>query len=162
MDRVKRKPPGDLTVYDRRLRAMALAGQLTEDGMMEAIRILDRAMEIDPAHALIMAGAAYYRAQCHFQGWSTDQGDTAERALKLAWDAVSLDDQDANVQWLAAFAIWTFSRDAERSRELFRRSLSLNPNNAIAQTMAGWVENANGNPEGGRRLIERSMRLNPQ
>ena len=161
-DRARRRPPDNLTAYDLRLRAMALSGELTEAAMAEAIRTLERALELEPDNALVMAMAAYYRAQCNFQGWKIDSDTIADDALRLAWNAVALDDQDGNVQWLAAFTIWTFARDAERARELFRRSLEINPNNAIAHTFAGWVENANGNPAGGRRLIERSMRLNPR
>jgi TolB-like protein/tetratricopeptide (TPR) repeat protein len=161
-ERVRRKPPGNLTAYELRLRAMALSGELTEAAMAEAIRTLERALKLEPDNALVMATAAYYRAQCNFQGWTFEADRIADDALKLAWRAVALDDQDGNVQWLAAFAIWTFARDVERARELFRRSLEINPNNAIAHTLAGWVENANGNPAGGRKLIERSMRLNPR
>ena len=161
-ERAHRKPPENLTAYDLRLRAMALSGELTEPAMAEAIRTLERALELEPNNALVMAMAAYYRAQCNFQGWKIESDTIAEDALRLAWNAVAIANQDGNVQWLAAFAIWTFARDVERARELFRRSLEINPNNALAHTFAGWIENANGNPSGGRRLIERSIRLNPR
>jgi tetratricopeptide (TPR) repeat protein len=130
--------------------------------MIEAISTLERALEIDPKNAFVMALGAYYCAQCQFQGWSRDSAGLAETALKLAWEAVSIDGQDANVQWLAAFAIWTFSRDAERSRELFKRSLSINPNNALAYTLGAWVETAIGNSQAGRSMIEHALRLNPR
>jgi TolB-like protein/tetratricopeptide (TPR) repeat protein len=161
-ERVRRKPPESLTAYELRLKAMALASELTEPAMMEAIETLERALAADPLDALSMAMAAYYRAQCDFQGWRKQSGSMGEEALQLAWKALAIDDQDGNIQWLSAFAIWTFARDAERARQLFRRSLETNPNNAIAHTLAGWVETANGNPEGGRALIERSLRLNPR
>lgn len=161
-DRVRRKPPGNLTAYELRLKAMALASDLTEASMEEAMRTLERALELDPHDALSMAMAAYYRAQCDFQGWRKEPDTIGEEALQLAWKAIAMDDEDGNVKWLSAFAIWTFARDAEQARQLFRRSLEMNPNNAIAHTLAGWVETANGNPQGGRSLIERSLRLNPR
>ncbi|MGE0766625.1 MAG: winged helix-turn-helix domain-containing protein [Hyphomicrobiaceae bacterium] len=162
LERARRKPPENLSAYELRLRAMALSGELTETAMKEAITTLARALEIEPTNALSMATAAYYRAQCQFQGWMLASRSLAEDALRLAWQAVALDDQDANVQWLAAFAIWTFARDAERARQLFRRSLEINPNNALAHTLSGWVEVAVGNADGGRRLVERSLVLNPR
>jgi TolB-like protein/Flp pilus assembly protein TadD len=161
-ERVRRKPPENLTAYELRLKAMALASEYTESAMREAIVALEQALKVDPHDALSMAMAAYYRAQCDFQGWRKVSDTAGEEALQLAWKALATDDQDGNVQWLCAFAIWTFGRDAERARQLFRRSLEINPNNAIAHTLAGWVETAIGNPEGGLRLIERSLRLNPR
>lgn len=162
LDRARRKAPADLMAYELRLRAMALAGELTRASMDEAVRTLDRALALEPDNALVMATAAYYRAQCHFQGWVQEPNNLADEALRLAWMAVASDDQDSNVQWLAAFAVWTFARDAERARALFQRSLEANPNNAMALTIAGWVDNAIGNPAAARTKIERSIRLNPR
>lgn len=162
VQRAKRKLPQNLTVYEMWLRAVSLAGELTEASLDAALRELDRALDIDPAQPLIMATAAYYQAQRHFQGWVREMEPTRAKALQLALQAVDLDESDSNVLWMSAFTIWTFDRDAERARELFSRALQINPNSAIALTMSGWVEIALGKVVAGRGMIERSMRLNPR
>jgi TolB-like protein/Flp pilus assembly protein TadD len=162
VDNAARSRIANPTVYQLWLKAVALAGDLSRATMMEAIRMLESARDLEPANALVLATLSYYRAQCQFQGWLHEADDMAKEALALAWRAIALDDRDGNVQWMAAFAIWTFARDADRARELFRRSLEINPNNALAHILSGWVEVAVGDPVGGRRLIERAFILNPR
>ena len=159
---VRRKPPKNLDAYELWLRALSHAGQFTRESMAAALHCLDEALEIDPSYTPAMASFAYYHAHCHFQGWMTQPDDKRDRAIQLATDAVDLARTDANVLWQAAFAVWTLERDGSRALELFRRSLQINPNSAIALGMAGWVEAANGNPAEGKRLLERSQRLSPR
>jgi tetratricopeptide (TPR) repeat protein len=161
VEREKRKPTHSMHAYDLWLRALSAAREFTAASMESALDCLDRALAIDSAYALALATSAYYRAHCHMQGWRREPDDIQARDVRRAWDAVELAKDDANVLWMSAFAIWTLARDAPRAAELFRRSLALNPNSAIALTMAGWLEATNGNAAGGRKMIERSQRLNP-
>ncbi len=160
--RVRRQPPQNLDAYELWLRALSLSGEFTRESMDAALNCLERAIEIDPIYAPAMASAAYYYAHSHFQGWSEQPDRQRARAVQLAGDAVDLARTDANVLWQSAFAVWTFERDGLRALDLFRRSLHINPNSAIALGMAGWVEAANGNPVEGRKLLERSQRLSPR
>ena len=50
----------------------------------------------------------------------------------------------------------------ERARDLFRRSLLVNPNSAMALTLAGWIETMCGNQGEGREMVARAQRLNPR
>ena len=86
-----------------------------------------------------MAAAAYYRALCHFQGWPQSDADR-ETAVKLAWRAVELVPNDAQALWMAAFSIWNMSDERGPVSELFSRSLTINPNSAMALTLGGWIE----------------------
>ncbi len=52
IERAKRKPTGDLRAYDLWLRALTHFNTLTREGIEEAIRLLERAIEIDPDFAL--------------------------------------------------------------------------------------------------------------
>jgi TolB-like protein/Tfp pilus assembly protein PilF len=162
VQRIKRNPLRSVDAYDYWLRAVAHATEFTEESMAAAFKCLDQALQIDPEYALAMASAAYYRAQCEFQGWIHHTEAERAMAVELARKAVEVDRDEPNVLWQAAFTIWTFDRDGPTSRELFRRALQINQNSAIALTMAGWVEASIGSPAEARRLIERSQRLNPR
>jgi tetratricopeptide (TPR) repeat protein len=50
----------------------------------------------------------------------------------------------------------------ERARELFSRSLLINPNSAMTLTLAGWIETMCGNQGTGRAMVARARRLNPR
>ncbi len=161
--RLRRDPPARLDAYDLLLRAYALISDFTAIGMAAARDCLGQALALDPGYAPAMAAAAYCRAQCHFQGWTPQDDAARAQAVALAWRAVELAPNDAQVLWMAAFAVWNLAPTGrERARELFSRSLLINPNSATALTLAGWIEIMCGNQGEGREMVERAQRLDPR
>ncbi len=157
--------PDRLDAYDLLLRARARESEFTAESMNAALDCLRQALALDPAYAPAMAASAYCHAQCHFQGWSTHTDNDTGRAeaLRLAWRAAERAPNDAQVLWMAAFAIWNLAQHGrDRARELFRRSLLINPNSAMALTLAGWIETMCGNQAEGREMLLRARRLNPR
>jgi TolB-like protein len=163
IERLTRNPPQRPDAYDWMLRAYAQLGDFTPTSMAAAVSSLEQALAFDPDYAQAMAALAYARAQCHFQGWITQDTATRAAAVELAWTAVERAGQDAQVLWMAAFAIWNMAGPArEPARALFRRSLLLNPNSAMALTLAGWIETMCGNIADGRAMVMRGQRLSPR
>ncbi len=149
--------------YDLLLRAGALEHEFTVDSMAAALTCLDQALAVEPGYAPAMAAAAYCHAQRHFQGWAADDDAGRAAAVRFAWRAVELAPNDAQVLWMAAFAIWNMAQEGrERARDLFSRSLLINPNSAMALTLAGWIETMCGNQGEGRAMLLRAQRLNPR
>lgn len=155
-------PPDQLDVYDLLLRAYSLRYEFTAESIDAALGCLDQALAIDPNSAAAMAAAAYCHALRHFQGWIRASDDYRSRAVRLAWRATELAPNDAQVLWMAAFAIWNMADEIEPARELFARSLRVNPNSAMALTLSGWIEAMAGNQAEGRIMIARAQRLNPR
>jgi TolB-like protein/Flp pilus assembly protein TadD len=161
--RLGRDRPARLDAYDHLLRAYALLSEFTADSMAAASHCLDHSLAVDPAYAPAMAAAAYCRAQCHFQGWAQQNDAGRAEAVSLAWRAVELAPNDAQVLWMAAFSVWNMAPTGrDRARELFGRSLLINPNSAMALTLAGWIETMCGNQDAGREMVARAQRLNPR
>ena len=163
VERQKSSRPSRLDAYDLLLRAYGLEHAFTAESMAAALACLDRALAIDPAYAPALAMSAYCHALRHFQGWvATDDTHEAE-GVRLAWRAVELAPNDAQVLWMAAFAIWNMSPDRRAAApELFARSLMINPNSVMALTIGGWIEIMRGNQGAGRGMIERAQRLSPR
>jgi len=65
-----------------------------------------------------MAASAYAR-RCAIPGWLTPNDAYRERAVALAWRAVELAPNDAQVLWMAASRIWNMADAIEPARELF-------------------------------------------
>jgi tetratricopeptide (TPR) repeat protein len=131
--------------------------------MTAALECLDQALAIDPVYAQAMAAAAYCRAQCHFQGWTQQDDTDRAEAVRMAWRSAELAPNDAQILWMAAFAVWNMARtERERAREMFSRSLLINPNSAMALTLSGWIETMCGNLDAGRAMVMRAQRLNPR
>ena len=162
IERVKQKPASSLDAYDLLLRAQQFEFEYTEKSLNDAIRCVEQALAIDPAYAPAMALGAYCYAERRNQGWVKNLKAEAAEGLRLAQLAVELEPENSTVLWMAGVAFWWLVAEATRSRELFSRSLAINPNSAIALTMAGWVENFIGNTAKGYELIKRAQRLSPR
>ena len=161
--RLCRAPPGRLDAYDLLLRAYAHLGDFTPVSMAEALGCLEQALALDPAYAAALAAAAYARAQCHFQGWERQDDAHRAGAVSSAFRAVELSPNDAQVLWMAAFAVWNMAETGrDRARALFERSLQINPNSAMALTLAGWIEAMCGRQAVGREMVVRARQLSPR
>jgi tetratricopeptide (TPR) repeat protein len=161
--RRKQERPDRLDAYDLLLRACAFEYEFTAESMAAALDCLDPALAADPTYTPAMAAAAYCHALRHFQGWAPQDDAGRAEAVRLAWRAVGRAPNDAQVLWMAAFAVWNMAQPGrERARELFSRSLLINPNSAMALTLAGWIETMCGNQGAGCQMIARARRLNPR
>jgi TolB-like protein len=162
VERQKSSKPSRLDAYDLLLRAYGLEHAFTAESTADALACLDRALAVDPTYAPALAMAAYCHALRHFQGWIASEDTHEAQGERLAWRAVELAPNDAQVLWMAAFAIWNLSRDRRAAApELFARSLQINPNSVMALTLGGWIEIMRGNQGEGRTMIERAQRLSP-
>ncbi|WP_024508021.1 winged helix-turn-helix domain-containing tetratricopeptide repeat protein [Bradyrhizobium sp. ARR65] len=163
VERQKSSKPSRLDAYDLLLRAYGFEHAFTAESTAAALACLDQAIAIDPSYAPAIAMAAYCHALRHFQGWITPDGAHSAEGVRLAWRAVELAPNDAQVLWMAAFAIWNMSREKrDAAPEWFARSLLINPNSVMALSLGGWIEIMRGNRKDGRSMIERARRLNPR
>ena len=161
--RQKSSVPSRLDAYDLLLRAYGLEHEFTAESTAQALDCLGEAVAIDPAYAPVIAMAAYCHALRHFQGWAGPDETYRSDGVRLAWRAVELAPNDAQVLWMAAFAIWNMSDDKrDAAPELFSRSLAINPNSVMALALGGWIEIMRGNQGEGRTMVERAQRLSPR
>jgi TolB-like protein len=162
IERLKHKTHVNLTAYDHLLRAQQLEYEFTEESLEQAVGQLRQALDIDPDYALAAAFAAYCYGWRQTQGWAKDMVAETAEGLRLMTRALELGRFDANVLWLAAVTTWQLGQDHRDALKLAYRSLEMNPNSAIALTIAGRVEALSGNYAKGKELLKRAHRLNPR
>jgi TolB-like protein/predicted nucleic acid-binding protein len=162
IERLKHKPASNLDAYDLLLRAQQCEYEFRRERHAEALHYLERALAIDPFYAPAMALAALCHAERRDQSWMIDAETEARDGLRLASRAVEFGKDDANVFWMAGYAILRFQMDQPRARELVHHSLKLNPNSAIALAIAGEMEANSGNTRQALELLFRAVRLSPR
>lgn len=162
IERSKKKSTINLDAYDLLLRAQQLEYQFTEKSLAAALDHLKQALVVDPSYAPAMALAAYCHGVRTSFGWTQTPEADAEAGLHLAWRAVQVSKDDANVLWMAAHAVFYLQTDPQRAKELAYRSLELNPNSAIALAQTGRIETALGNSAKALELLLRADRLTPR
>ena len=162
IEQIKNKAPADLAAYDFLLQAQQLEYEFTAASLAAALRCLDRALAIEPAYARALGLAAFCHAQRCVQGWAENQELEAAKGLQFAERALELAKDDSNVLWMAAYAIRELGMDPLRAKDVAYRSIHLNPNSAIALTIAAWIEAPLPNPKVALQLLQRAERLSPR
>ena len=162
IERLRRKPAENFDAYDLLLRAQQFEYEFTPESLSAALRCLEKALAIDPNYATAMALTAYCYAERRVQGWMQDASAELQEGVRLAYRAIEFGKDDTNVLWMAAYAIRQLAMDARRAQELADRALSLNPNSAVALTVAGWSELALANSTKALEMFQRAERLSPR
>lgn len=162
IERLKHKPVANLDAYDLLLRAQQLEYEFTRDGMTAALSHLRQAIKLDPNYAPAMALAAYCLVECRNQGWTDNVAADAAEALRLSRRAVELASDNSNVLCMVAYVTRQITVDTQAARDLIYRSLAINPNSAMALTIAGWIEFAVGNAMTAIDQFLRAERLSPR
>jgi adenylate cyclase len=157
----RRRRPENLTAYDFQLRAMSQYSRGTRKGLAEAIRLANRALELDPTLSFVAALAGLCHTVNILLGFATDPQFDRKEAVRFIRQASSIDDGDPQTLATTAVVSAFILSDYEYSIELVGRALVLNPNSYWVWLDRGWVYHAAGVPEEAIRSFERAMRMSP-
>src|SRR5438067_821383 len=161
MQQARRKDPSQLDAWDRTLRAHWHIRRFTREDMAEARRLLEQAIEFDPANAMAWAdvSVAYHFEACF--GWDEGVAQTYVRCGEAARRAVAIDDGDANAQ--SALAMYDlFQGRHEEARRRLRRAVDLDPNSAFARGYLGVSYAFTGDYDAALPILDEAVRLSPR
>jgi tetratricopeptide (TPR) repeat protein len=159
IDRAQQKPDGELGPHDLALRAMPGVLSLDAEGNARALDLLERAMALDPDHALATALAAWAHVQrvvYHFTATPVEErarsADLARKALALAADATGL---------AVLGNALTLLHDLETADLVIRRALSVDGGSAWAWGRHGWIDLYKGDAESAIERFKIALDLAP-
>lgn len=158
--RALKKPDQNLDAWDFVIRAQSFSVQFREDASAEALRLFDRAIEIDPAYARAHAQKAWLTVWRVHQGWD-DPEVVLPIATEAARKAVHYDPEEfwAHIAW--GF-IGTIHGDVDLMLTSIEQAVHLNPNSAIAQSYHGAGLAVTGQGQRALESIARARRLSPR
>jgi adenylate cyclase len=152
-----RKSTENVEAYDLFLKGRANFYSATHEHTLEAIKCLEKALEIDPN----FVDAYGYLSFCQFYGWFhmwPEFDDTLDRAYELAETGVALDSTSALAVMRLGF-IQMFLRRYEPAVANMEKAIALGPNNAEVYAMVSQLFNYWGNPDRAMELMEKALRL---
>ena len=162
IERAKPKPTESLDAYDSYLRAMMYFNRWTNESISEALRLLYRAIELDPGFASAYGMAAWCYVRRRLSGWMEDPVNEMAELERLARKASDLANDDPVPLYSAGWAlVHQTNSDAETGAAMIDRALTLNPNITAAWLVGGWTKIYLGESNKAIGYFERAIRLNP-
>jgi TolB-like protein len=161
MERAKRKPTESLDAYDYYLRGLASFYQGDMEAVSEALRLFNRAIELDSDFASAHGMAAWCYMRRKASGWMMDRGTETSEAARLARRAVDLGTDDPVALCTGGYALAYVVDDLDAAAAFINRALVINPSSTLAWHFSGWVKVLLGEPERAIDHFAHSMRLSP-
>ncbi|MGE0718637.1 MAG: adenylate/guanylate cyclase domain-containing protein [Alphaproteobacteria bacterium] len=159
-DQLTRVKPSVMAAYECALAAKVLHHKSTREDNAEALRLIDRALALDPDYAHAHAWRGCILGQAWGYGWVEDKDAVFGEVMASLDRAMALDDNDADVHRILA-AVAIVRNDMTRARYHQDRALALNPNYDLVVVQMGELFTWLGQAEEGVDWIRRAMKLNP-
>ena len=155
----KRKLPGDLSAYELYLLGREkMETGLTDESQLEAERLLDQAIAIDPTLARAHASLAWtYARRANLE---TEESSLIETMAEEARRAIDLDPMDADAHEALGYA-FGMQGDLSQAEIEFEKARRLNPNAFDILTVYSCWAGEFGKAETGAKAVDQAMRLNP-
>jgi TolB-like protein/Tfp pilus assembly protein PilF len=159
-DRALRMSPQALSAYDYVLRSEALLNRFNRDDNVEARRLAESAVALDPKSALAHTQLGWTRCMDYISGWVEDRAGALEAAFAAARRAVLLDDADCRARWLLG-NVHIYRREFDEARYHLRKAIALNPNDVEARGIYAFYLIAVGEIEAALDQFDFAKRYNP-
>jgi adenylate cyclase len=160
LNRIKRKRPEDVAVYDYVLRGKMHHHRCTKDDNTEALRLLDKAIELDPEFAESYAWKACTLGQALARDFGDNKEELFAQDVEAVEKALSLDENNFECHWIMCEVRMMVAR-LEEAELHHQKAFALNPNDprVVAQRseLLAWL----GRPAEGVDWARQAMRLDP-
>ncbi len=160
--RASDRPTGNLTAYTLFLRALPLLRAWAREPNMQAIALLEQAVERDAHYGLALASLALCHSQNISSGWGEDAAIERERASTWARRALEVAPDDPSTVTSAAGALLNIGEDPSVLKGLVDGALARNPSHAFGWLWSGWIRTVCGEADLAIEHFEMSLRLDPR
>jgi adenylate cyclase len=140
---------------------MSLLYFFTEESYREALKLLERAIVIDPSYAQAYAYLGWWLNFRIGDGWSKDPDKDKARALSVSRRAIELDREDPFALAVAGHILSFLGKNPEEGLDLLEEALALNQNLAFAWGLSALTLAYLGRPDEGLERLQNVWRLNP-
>ncbi len=161
IERVRRKPTESLDAYDCYLRGIQTYYPATREATDDMLRLLYRAIELDPDFAAAYGVAAWCYMRRKANAWMVDRPHESAEAVRLARRAAELGKDDALALAWAGQSLAYVGGELEDAVAFTDRALALNPNLAVGWGGSGWLRVLARRAGRSNRAPARAMRLSP-
>ncbi len=174
-DRIKRKRLENMAAYDYTLRGKIHHHRGTKEDNAEALRLLGKAIELDPEFAEAYAWQSCTLGQAQARDFGDNKEELFARELETAEKGLLLDENNITCQWNMCELHMEWANRAygdlspiadlgarlERAEQHHEKAFALNPNDPRIVAQKGELLTWQGNPDQGAEWARLAMRLDP-
>jgi len=160
-ERAMREAPADMTAWDYALRGVWHLRRPTRADGEQAVALLTRAVQLDPASGFAHANLAHAHYRMLQHHWTVDREADLRALVEHAERAVVCDPMDANGHLFRSLACSVQGKREEVLAAL-RRAVELNPSLPVARSLLGQFLGIAGRTEEGLRELDNAIRLSPK
>ena len=155
-----RKRTGNLEAYDYYLQAYHHHYHHTLDDSIEARKLFQKAIALDPNYASAYVGLAKVRVWAVAYGYTEFPNVVLREALDLTKKAVHLDDSNASAHGQLGYIYMRFGEYGLAKSEL-QKAIDLNPNDYVSYRYMGAVLLYSGHPDESLAWHKKHFEYNP-
>jgi adenylate cyclase len=159
--RAATRPTGNITSHDLYLRALPIFRTHGKAGTLQALDLLNQAIELNAANAPALALAVSCHRTIIVYGWSDDPEYHRRRGSLLAGRALKAASDDATVLASVANDLTVLERSVDVALPLAQRAVAMNPGSASVWFNSGYVQLMAGETGIAIKHFETAMRLDP-
>ncbi len=160
LERVNLKTTENLVAYDYLLRGKDHHHRRTREDNALALKMLDKAIELDPHFALAYAWKACTLGQAAARGYREWNEELSQESLTLAEKSRDLDEDESECHRILC-ELHLFQLRFDQAEIHHERALSLNPNDPRIVAQRGQLMTWLGQADEGVAWIELARRLDP-
>jgi adenylate cyclase len=161
IERARIKPVGNLQAYDLLLQALVPMRTYRRPEVEQALRLLRRSTELDPAYARAFANLAACSWIFVAQGFGHRDDDRVADLVQVAKRALALNPLDSEVVTFSALLLALPGGDMDTGLALIEKAMALNPNYSEAFRIGAVLFSYIGRVDRAIELQERANRLSP-
>ena len=160
-DRIGGRASPNVEAYDLTLRGRDLLGKVNRERLMEASKLFEQAVKLDPGLTFARSGLAFANILAYVNNWTEHPKETLEFALATARKAVELGPDDALAhRALAVTLLW--ERDMDKAAAVLDKAAELSPGDAETLVTRGNMLVYLHQPDEAIANLEKAMVLNPR
>jgi adenylate cyclase len=160
LERARHKPPETMAAYDYLLRGKNHHHRGTKEDNAEALRLLAKAVELDPSYGQAFAWQACTFGQALVRGFAADKNEAWNGCVTAAERSRSLDDEDSECHRVLS-DVHAIQGNLDQAWAHHEKAFALNPNDPRIVSQRGELLTWLGRPEEGVQMIETAMQLDP-
>ncbi|MFO1123514.1 MAG: adenylate/guanylate cyclase domain-containing protein [Hyphomicrobiales bacterium] len=159
IERARRKPADNLDAYDLFLRALPHIYAVRPDENLEALVLLNQAIDLDPDYGPALAHAGWCLVQRFTRDWPAATPDDRVEAGNLARRALAAAGDDAGTIGIAGFVLVMSGTDYGGGLDAVHRAVAQNPRSGAVLALAFPAMIFGDDLEGARLLLDRALAL---